>query len=212
VSGLAGRFGEALAGDVLGRFIRARPSERRLKSALRRSNGPARARDAGPHRPWLCCGQAYTGADAQRWPDLPLCWIGPAQDAPQVQAGAPCRWYCWISCLLREKSLRMRWTPAGIACAMRSPAPALPAVGGLGCGAGTDGAQPTACRQLAHQRPQAPACLRCPQIGLSLYRAQTRAQTWREPSVETAGEILLAGGARNHPQDRGSVPGLNVGW
>ncbi|MDB5765642.1 MAG: putative LysR family transcriptional regulator, partial [Collimonas fungivorans] len=86
--GLQEDFGEALLADVLGRFMRAHPKVR-VEVCVARSTDLRERVTLGRIDLALLWESGAPALNAQRVADLPLCWIGPAQDAAQRPAGAP---------------------------------------------------------------------------------------------------------------------------
>jgi DNA-binding transcriptional LysR family regulator len=190
--GLQEDFGEALLSDVLGRFMRAHPKVR-VEVCVARSTELRERVTLGRidlALMWECGAPAL---NAQRVADLPLCWIGPAQDVAQAQPGAPLSLVLLDApCMLRDIASNAL-DAAGIAWRHAFTSASLSALwaasaAGLGLTVRTPIGLPASLRII---EPQAAGLPALPQIGLSLYRAQTRAQTMAEPALNRLEELLL---------------------
>ena len=186
--GLQEDFGEALLADVLGRFMRAHPKVR-VEVCVARSTDLRERVTLGRIDLALLWESGTPALNAQRVADLPLCWIGPAQDAPQVQAGAPLPLVLLDApCMLRDIASNAL-DAAGIAWRHAFTSASLAALwaasaAGLGLTVRTPIGLPASLRII---EPQAAGLPVLPQIGLSLYRAQTMAG----PAVNRLEELLL---------------------
>ncbi|AMO96567.1 bacterial regulatory helix-turn-helix, lysR family protein [Collimonas fungivorans] len=190
--GLQEDFGEALLSDVLGRFMRAHPKVR-VEVCVARSTELRERVTLGRIDLALMWECGAPTLNAQRVADLPLCWIGPAQDVARAQPGAPLSLVLLDApCMLRDIASNAL-DAAGIAWRHAFTSASLSALwaasaAGLGLTVRTPIGLPASLRII---EPQAAGLPALPQIGLSLYRAQTRAQTMAEPALNRLEELLL---------------------
>ncbi len=186
--GLQEDFGEALLADVLGRFMRAHPKVR-VEVCVARSTDLRERVTLGRIDLALLWESGTPALNAQRVADLPLCWIGPAQDVAQVQAGVPLPLVLLDApCMLRDIASNAL-DGAGIAWRHAFTSASLAALwaasaAGLGLTVRTPIGLPASLRII---EPQAAGLPALPPIGLSLYRAHTMPG----PAVNRLEELLL---------------------
>jgi DNA-binding transcriptional LysR family regulator len=194
--GLQEDFGEAVLSDVLGRFMRAHPKVR-VEVCVARSSELRERVTLGRIDLALLWEGGAPALNAQRVADLPLCWIGPAQDGlawngqagGQHDAGSPLSLVLLDApCMLRDIASNTL-DAAGIAWRHAFTSASLSALwaasaAGLGLTVRTPVGLPASLRII---EPQAAGLPTLPQIGLSLYRAQTMAG----PAVNRLEELLL---------------------
>ncbi|WP_211465108.1 LysR substrate-binding domain-containing protein [Collimonas silvisoli] len=188
--GLQEDFGEALLSDVLGRFMRAHPKVR-VEVCVARSTELRERVTLGRIDLALLWEGGAPALNAERVADLPLCWIGPAQDGAiwNRQANSPLSLVLLDApCLLRDiasnalDSAGIAWRHAFTSASLAALWAASAA--GLGLTVRTPIGLPASLRIIDPQEAGLPPL---PQIGLSLYRAQTMAG----PAVNRLEELLL---------------------
>lgn len=185
--GLQEDFGEALLSEVLGRFMRAHPKVR-VEVCVARSTELRERVTLGRIDLALIWEGGTPALNGERVADLPLCWIGPAQGAAGpadpplslVLLDAPCLLRDIAESALDSAGITWRhaFTSASLAALWAASA------AGLGLTVRTPIGLPASLRIIDPQEARLPAL---PQIGLSLYRAQTMAG----PAVNRLEELLL---------------------
>lgn len=186
--GLQEDFGEALLSDVLGRFMRAHPKVR-IEVYVARSTELRDRVTLGRIDLALLWEVNAPGANAERVADLPLCWIGPAQNIVEKTADSPLSLVLLDApCMLRELAStaldaagipwRYAFTSASLSALWAASA------AGLGLTVRTPIGVPATLRTLDPKEAGLPVL---PKIGLSLYRAQLTAG----PVVNRLEELLL---------------------
>ncbi len=185
--GLQEDFGEALLSDVLGRFMRAHPKVR-VEVCVARSTELRERATLGRIDLALIWEGGTPALNGERVADLPLCWIGPAQDAAGPATSPLSLVLLDAPCLLRDlaetalDSAGITWRHAFTSASLSALWAASAA--GLGLTVRTPIGLPASLRIINPQETGLPAL---PQIGLSLYRAQTVAG----PAVNRLEELLL---------------------
>jgi DNA-binding transcriptional LysR family regulator len=185
--GLQEDFGEALLSEVLGRFMRAHPKVR-VEVCVARSTELRERVTLGRIDLALIWEGGTPALNGERVADLPLCWIGPAQGAAGpadpplslVLLDAPCLLRDIAESALDSAGIAWRhaFTSASLAALWAASA------AGLGLTVRTPIGLPASLRIIDPQEARLPPL---PQIGLSLYRAQTMAG----PAVNRLEELLL---------------------
>ena len=185
--GLQEDFGEALLSDVLGRFMRAHPKVR-VEVCVARSTELRERAALGRIDLALIWEGGTPALNGERVADLPLCWIGPAQDAAGPVVSPLSLVLLDAPCLLRDlaesalDSVGIAWRHAFTSASLSALWAASAA--GLGLTVRTPIGLPASLRIINPQETGLPAL---PLIGLSLYRAQTTAG----PAVKRLEELLL---------------------
>jgi DNA-binding transcriptional LysR family regulator len=185
--GLQEDFGEALLSAVLGRFMRAHPKVR-VEVCVARSTELRERVTLGRIDLALIWEGGTPALNGERVADLPLCWIGPAQDAAGPVTAPLSLALLDAPCLLRDIA-EAALDSAGIAWRHAFTSASLSALwaasaAGLGLTVRTPIGLPASLRIINPQETGLPAL---PLIGLSLYRAQTMAG----PAVNRLEELLL---------------------